>query len=356
MDIKFSHLTNIKTERKIVHILLIAAFAFAFICFITITWTGLWLYAPTVITHTPNLDLSGKRMGLYEFDSHNNWRLAWYGWTLLSFLIIGLALLGAALMLEHTWKFKLAKHQLTYFNVYPIFGFVVLFAILMFCSVPHTEIITPAGGGSYIGWKNWFSYYHLTVISSSEFQYHDFFTPFGWTTLILAVFLLFYQIKVSAALIWEIKNKWGDNMHVDKFNFENVRDTQKTYKSLFFNKKKLAFKLTWIDMILTTCITIILIVIATTVPAITRQFDALNSKLIPALFLPLVWLFYMLISAGVLVYLHYTTKDDSKQHWFDIITIILGGTLTSVGGIILLTDWWYEYKHMAKKELIEIKK
>jgi hypothetical protein len=64
----------------------------------------------------------------------------------------------------------------------------------------------------------------------------------------------------------------------------------------------------------------------------------------------------MLISAGVLVYLHYTTKDDSKQHWFDIITIILGGTLTSVGGIILLTDWWYEYKHMAKKELIEIKK
>jgi hypothetical protein len=41
-------------------------------------------------------------------------------------------------------------------------------------------------------------------------------------------------------------------------------------------------------MILTTCITIILIVIATTVPAITRQFDALNSKLIPALFLPLV--------------------------------------------------------------------
>jgi hypothetical protein len=55
----------------------------------------------------------------------------------------------------------------------------------------------------------------------------------------------------------------------------------------------------------------------------------------------------------MLFYLHYTKKNDQKQHWFDILAIIFGGTVASCGGIILLTDWWYEYNHIvhhAKKE------
>jgi hypothetical protein len=41
-------------------------------------------------------------MGLYVFDSLNNYSLAWYSWVILAMDVVGFALFAIVLSLEHT--------------------------------------------------------------------------------------------------------------------------------------------------------------------------------------------------------------------------------------------------------------
>jgi hypothetical protein len=67
-------------------------------------------------------------------------------------------------------------------------------------------------------------------------------------------------------------------------------------------------------MIVTTAIAVMFLVLCETVPGLIDLLDDREAIYIPYIFIPLIWFFFIAIDTCMLFYLHYTKKNDQKQH------------------------------------------
>ncbi|MDR2653957.1 MAG: hypothetical protein LBB39_01450 [Mycoplasmataceae bacterium] len=340
---KHVHKIDLKKHVLITHIFLIATTVLCWTLLGILWYTLFFQYInftkPINDVSELSLNLTGKDFGFYHISGYNNiFELGWLFWSCFGIFVSIILLFSSCLILDHNWHFRLAKHKISYFLIVPLILLSTLTWVTAFFAIPKTYNITLNVGGVCTSFENIISRFVIVGNDNEGWKYDNVFTPLGFAIFVISIFILFYEIKMTSAFFYELKTKWGSNVHLTN------HDKNKTLQQIFHHKKIVCFYFSLIDILITLFLIITILSLIFFEPHVIKIFyDEQTLFYIRDIFIPCICGIILLsdILGFVYLLLSMKNKDEERHKWMDILLIIFGGILTSVAGIILLTDFYY---------------
>ncbi|MDR0752510.1 MAG: hypothetical protein LBF02_00135 [Mycoplasmataceae bacterium] len=363
---KHIHKLDIKKHIFITHFFLIISFILSLLLLGFLWYILFFQYinfsSPVDSLADINLDLTGRNFGLYSIKgSNNNFFLGWEFWVSITSASLIILFFVISLILDHTWHFKLLKHKISYFMVIPVIILSVSTWTLSFFSLPINYDIISQNGGAFTSWKNLITKFIIEGDEISGWHYSNYFTPIGMIFFIVTFLVAIYEVKLVIVYIHEVKTKWGHDVHINLKKYQiNKKVDGETLKNIFHHKKVVALYLSLFDIFLTLIISSILICLVLFIPQINNLFNGEDVKFwVLYITIPCIIFTYLIADIFIFVSLWKSVRrrNEKRNQWFDILTIVFGGTLSNAAGLILLTDFYYarnQHEHLILQPKIQV--